>query len=82
MSQPSTPVRVTGPQGGQSGDADVLIENAHTVGDFQHIMWRLEAANRDLRGEIVQLTGSHQVEMAQVRVELRHAQVAAQQAQQ
>ena len=79
MSHPPTPQQ--GVQSGESGAEDVTIANAHTVGDFQHILWRLEQMNRDLRGEIVVLQGNHQVEMAQVRVELRNAQQTARQAQ-
>ena len=68
-------------QGGRSGEADVSIENAETVGDFQSIFVRNIEANRFLQDQITSLQSSagtrdqqHNMEMAQIRIELRQAQ--------
>ena len=74
-------------QGGRSGEADVSIDNAATVGDFQAIMTRAMEANRFLQDQITHIQNSagardqqHDMEMAQIRIELRQAQAGIQMA--
>ena len=68
-------------QGGRSGEADVTIENAETVGDFQAIMRRAADANKFMQDQVTYLQNDagakaqqHDMEMAQMRIELRQAQ--------
>ena len=71
----------TPPMTGLTGQDDVTVENAHTVGDFQTMFNRAFDQNRYLREEIVQMQARHDVEMAQMRVDMRQAQQDVRQAQ-
>ena len=73
---------------GASGQDDVSIENASTVSDFVTVLQRMNIANRALRDELsyVQADAAtkhsqRDMEMAQMRVELRLAQAAGAQSQ-
>ena len=73
---------------GASGQDDVSIENASTVSDFVTVLQRMNIANRALRDELsyVQADAAtkhsqRDMEMAQMRVELRLAQAAGVQSQ-
>ena len=73
---------------GASGSDDVTIENASTASDFVTVLQRMNTANRTLRDELsyVQADAAtkhsqRDMEMAQMRVELRLAQAAGAQTQ-
>ena len=72
---------------GASGQDDVTIENTSTIGDFQVVLLRLTRANQVVRDELAYVQSDaaakhaqRDIELAQVRVELRMAQAAGAQA--
>ena len=66
---------------GQSGNEDVSIENAHSVGDFQVLLRAGREANEALRNELETYTRNTEQQLAQLRVDLRLATIATAQAQ-
>ena len=69
----------TPPMTGWIGQGSVSIENAHTVGEVQTMS--TGPSTRTGRNEIVQQQAQHDVEMAQMRVNMRRAQQDVRQAQ-
>ena len=59
---------------GLTGQDDVSVENAHMVRDVETIFNRAFDQNRYLREEIVQMKARHDVEMAQMCVDMCQAQ--------
>ena len=71
----------TPPMTGLTGQDDVSVENAHMVGDVQTVFKRAFDQNRYLRDEILVMQARHDFEMAQMRVDMRHAHQDVRQAQ-
>ena len=65
---------------GPSGQDDVSIENANTIGDFQTLLRKGFEEREALKLELDNYTQNTEQQLAALRVELRRAQLQAQQA--